>query len=148
MISNDLNDWFSVTNEHYEQSLVLQWADTQLREYPELKWLYAIPNGGKRHISVAVRMKKEGVKPGVPDLCLPCARGGYNALYIEMKRLKPRATKTKGVVLDRTQPTAEQNEWRAALEILGNLVLTCWTAEEAQNCIKAYLDSDYIKMSA
>ena len=30
-------------------------------------------------------MKHQGVKRGVPDLCLPVARGTYHGLYIEMK---------------------------------------------------------------
>lgn len=29
-----------------------------------------------------------GVKKGVPDIFLPCARGGYHGMYIELKRLR------------------------------------------------------------
>ena len=55
-------------------------------KYPELKLLYHIPNGGKRSKSEAGRFKAEGVKSGVPDICLPVARGKYNGLYLELKK--------------------------------------------------------------
>ena len=32
---------------------------------------YAIPNGGKRNYLEAAKFKREGVQPGVPDLCIP-----------------------------------------------------------------------------
>ena len=35
---------------------------------PDLR-CFAIGNGELRHISVAMRLKREGVTPGVPDLC-------------------------------------------------------------------------------
>ena len=33
----------------------------------------------------AKHLKQQGVKAGVPDLCLPVPRGRYHGLYIEMK---------------------------------------------------------------
>jgi len=33
----------------------------------------------------AQKLKKEGVKRGIPDIFLPCARGGSHGLFIEMK---------------------------------------------------------------
>lgn len=58
-----------------------------------VKWMidndilhYAIPNGANvapHHRSV---LRSEGLSPGVPDLCIPLARRGYHALYIELKR--------------------------------------------------------------
>lgn len=71
--------------EHQEQCAVIQWRDYNLSKYPELALLYAIPNGGKRHVSVAVKLKKEGVLSGVSDLFLAVARQGFHGLYIEMK---------------------------------------------------------------
>lgn len=51
-----------------------------------LALLHAIPNGGQRHKAVAGKMKAEGVKRGVPDVCLPVPRGPWHGLYIEMKK--------------------------------------------------------------
>ena len=42
---------------------------------------FHIPNGGRRSIKTAIRLKKEGVVPGVPDLFIPEWK-----LWIEMKR--------------------------------------------------------------
>ena len=71
--------------EEQEQRLLLAWAARTGR--PELRLLHAIPNGGKRLKSEAARLQAMGVKPGVPDLCLPVPRGKYHGLYIELKRL-------------------------------------------------------------
>ena len=72
-------------SEHDEQSALIDWANLVKNKYPELKWLYANANGGHRHVLTAIKLKREGVKPGVFDLFLPVARGGFHGLYIEMK---------------------------------------------------------------
>lgn len=48
--------------------------------------LFAIPNGGTRHAAEAVKLKRTGVRAGIPDLMLAVARGGFHGLFIEMKR--------------------------------------------------------------
>lgn len=50
--------------------------------------IFAIPNGGDRNVKVAVKLKKEGVTKGVPDLQIAAARNGYHGLFIEMKNGK------------------------------------------------------------
>ncbi len=50
--------------------------------------LIAIPNGGKRDIRTAKRLKDEGVLAGVPDMFFPHAADGWHGLFIEMKRVK------------------------------------------------------------
>lgn len=87
MIQNETSA-ISVPTESVEQQCLFRWAAFQSGKYPELKLLYHVPNGGSRKKSEAGRFKAEGVKAGVPDLCLPVARGGYHGLYIELKRLK------------------------------------------------------------
>jgi len=74
--------------EHDEQRALFQWAAIHEYILPELASLYAIPNGGHRHIAVARKLKAEGVKAGVLDVNLDVARGGYHGLRIEMKRVK------------------------------------------------------------
>ena len=37
--------------------------------------VFHIPNGGSRHPAEAARMGARGAKAGVPDLCIPAARG-------------------------------------------------------------------------
>lgn len=113
--------------EHYNQVAVFQWADSQGKKYPGLCLLYAIPNGGHRHIAVARKLKAEGVKAGVPDVCLPIPRGTFHGLYIEMKAAKGRTTEA-------------QDYWLKALSVAGNKVAVCHNAEEAISVLKAYLE--------
>ena len=67
-------------NEHDEQCTVVKYLES-------IGCIcYAIPNAGKRSPSAAAWYRAEGMRKGVPDLCVPMARGGYHSLYIEMKR--------------------------------------------------------------
>ena len=55
---------------------------------PELKFLFAVPNGGHRSKASAGKAKAEGVKVGVPDYIWPRAVGNCPGLVIELKRIK------------------------------------------------------------
>ena len=103
--------------------------------YPELSTLHAIPNGSLRNIVVAKKLKKEGVKKGVPDLHLPVPKGEYASLYIEMKSVavKPKKHGKGGV-------SAEQAEWLKRLSNYGNKCVVCYGAKEAQHEIETYLN--------
>lgn len=48
-------------------------------------FVYAIPNGGYRTKKTAANLKKEGVRPGIPDIHCFVAMPPYHGLYIEMK---------------------------------------------------------------
>ncbi len=117
----------TVPLEDAEQRIIFQWAAMETAACPELGLLYAIPNGGKRAIKTAVALKKQGVKRGVPDMCLPVARGGYHGLYIELKR-------QKGGVVSETQKS-----WITALAGQGYKAVVCRGADEAIGTIKEYL---------
>ena len=116
------------TPEHLEQAALMTWASLPhvLRRYPDLALLHAVPNGGHRHIAVARAMKAEGVRPGVPDLDLPVARGGFIGLRIEMK--------AKG---GRLSP--EQVRWIDALAAAGHRCHVCYGWEEARERVEGYL---------
>ena len=74
--------------EHAHQVALFCWLASQTANHPQLKWVYAIPNGGERNPIVASRLKAEGVKSGVSDICLPFSKQGYHGFYIEMKKPK------------------------------------------------------------
>lgn len=115
-------------SEHSEQAALIEWAQWQLNQghYAELALLFAIPNGEWRSPSVALRLQEEGVKPGVPDLFLPVARGGWHGLFIELK-----------IKDGRVRP--EQKEWQAALLLEGYRACVCWGWEEARDELIRYL---------
>lgn len=77
---------YAKATEHSHQVALFMKASQNLELFPELKWMYAVPNGGERAVAVAGRLKAEGVKSGVSDVCLPAKRGIYGGLYIEMKK--------------------------------------------------------------
>lgn len=81
-------------SEAQHQAAVMKWSrQPHVRaQWPELALLYHIPNGGTRDPIEGRHLKQQGVKRGVPDLCLPVARGEYHALYIELKTDTGRAT--------------------------------------------------------
>lgn len=74
------------TTEHSQQAAFFCWAQKNLEKFPELKFMFAIPNGGERNKVTATRLKAEGVKRGVPDVFLPVQRKGCGGLWIEFKR--------------------------------------------------------------
>lgn len=51
----------AVLIEHTEQTALFSRLALYEGKYPELRWIFAIPNGGHRHIAVAAKMKAEGV---------------------------------------------------------------------------------------
>ena len=113
--------------EDLEQATLISWFNLQSCKYEELKWIYAVPNGGYRHPAEAKKLKATGTKRGVPDLFLPVARNGKHGLYIEMKYGK-----------NRLQPV--QRKWYWALIDQGYEVKVCYSADEAITVIKEYLE--------
>lgn len=116
-----------VPTEHWEQTQLFAWAEN----FRELDQMYAVPNGGHRDIRVAVKLKEEGVKAGVPDICLPLPRGGKHGLYIELKRRK------YGRV------SADQLKWLEALMREGYACAVCCGWERARDVIEEYLRGEY-----
>lgn len=115
--------------ESQEQQLLFEWAVLAAGRWPELALMYHIPNGGSRSKSEAGRFRAEGVKAGVPDICLPVARGGYHGLYIELKRVKGGRVSTA------------QQGWIAALRDQGYYACVCKGWDDAAHVIKKYLEN-------
>lgn len=119
-------------SEHSEQLALFEWAKLAQKRWPELALMFAIPNGGKRPVGVGVKLKAEGVKPGVPDLALLVPRGGFSALLIELK-------------FGENKLTDSQKWWHDELCKAGNLVRTCWGWEQARTEIEKYLRLGKVK---
>ena len=113
--------------EHEEQSIFIAWAGLQENVYPGLELIHAIPNEriGARQ---GAKFKREGVKAGVPDLCLPVPRGGYHGLYLETKR--------KGG----DKPRPNQRWWIKNLIAQGYAVNVCYGFDELKESVIRYLE--------
>ena len=106
--------------EHGEQVTFVRWFRAT---FPDVL-IYAIPNGGKRAITEAKRLKEEGVVPGVPDLHIPAW-----LLWIEMKRVKG------GKV------SADQEAVAEYLHSVGHTVLIGRGWEDAARQVLAFIKS-------
>jgi len=118
-----------VPSESVEQINLFRWAAYTSGAHPELKLMYHVPNGGKRNLTTAKRLKAEGVKAGVPDIFLPVARSGYHGLYIELKKQKGNTT------------TDNQEFWLGELSKQGYQTTVCMGWEEAAKVILNYLEN-------
>lgn len=114
--------------EHAEQRAFFGWLQLQINlgVEPFAHLAYAVPNGGERNPIVASRLKTEGVKSGVPDVCWPVPRGQYPSLYIEMK------VRPTGKV------SATQQQWHTDLRGIGCAVAVCWNWRAARQCFIDY----------
>lgn len=110
-------------SEHDTQSAFFQWAAHQ--RFPGIELLHAIPNGGQRHPVVGAKLRNEGVKPGVPDVSWPVARGGFIGLAIEFKH-------------GDGNPSKEQRDRVTQLQIAGWCVAICWDWQAAARMLMGY----------
>ena len=109
--------------EHDEQVAVIQWCDLN----PPANLIFSIDNGAFKKKAAAGKAKARGVRPGVPDLCLPIARKEFHSLYIEMKR------RVGGSL------SSAQSDWLILLAKHGNKCVVAYGADEAVRAIKEYL---------
>lgn len=117
----------AIASEDQEQTALAQYLDMRFGEYG---WFHP-PNGGSRNVIEATKLKRMGVKKGVPDVIIPCAcvmiDKYYNACAIELKR-------TKG---GRVSP--EQDRWHHELERRGWLVRVCHGSGSAIDFVESLL---------
>ena len=131
----------SYLKEHESQRSVLDWAKWHESRYPELRMLFAVPNGavaGPGRFAIVTWMKSLGMKNGVPDLFLPVTRLYQGrclpGLWIEMK--------IPGGELTQMNPeTGEwgQEEWRDALIAQGYRHRVCDDSERAKLELLTYV---------
>lgn len=119
--------------EHAHQVALFVWAALQYDEHPELRLMFAIPNGGLRSKVTAANLKAEGVKASVPDVFLPVASGGWHGLFIEMK--KPANGKIPAGRADDGQMTFIHK-----LQMQGYGACVCVGWKEAAKVILQYLE--------
>jgi hypothetical protein len=113
--------------EHQEQVKIFDWARDHEAQYPDLRWLFAVPNWiGVHTAKQGARLKAEGRKAGVLDMWMPVRRGIWPGLAIELK--------VKG-----NRPNADQQEWIKHLIREGWRVLVAYSADEVIRELEYYL---------
>jgi hypothetical protein len=109
---SDEEDWQIALVQHLE-----------LRRMPGVIF-YAIPNGGLRSKSEAVRLKKMGVRPGASDIGFIIPPDGLAAM------LECKAGKNK--------PSPEQEQFGVEVEAAGALFAVAWNIDQALNILTAW----------
>ena len=115
------------SEESRHQSAVFDILRLNEKRHPQLKWIFAVPNGGHRNVIVAAKLKREGVKKGIADICCPVPMNGKHGLWIELK-IKP----------NRLSP--EQHDFLVAMIQNDYETQVCWSCDEVLEAIEKYLE--------
>ena len=83
---------------------------------------YHVPNGGQRHSRAAARLAGQGVKAGVPDICVIHRGKSY---FIELK-------------IDGGYLSAIQKQVHQALNRAGARVAVCRSAADVEHVLRAW----------
>lgn len=124
------DDYRALASEHQEQVSFIDWCAKHTYHCPDLAWVAAVPNGGKRTIGTARKLKREGVRAGYPDLLLDVARGPYHGWRCELKKVGGRVAK------------ATQTPWHERLRAQGYRVDVCVGWEAAARALVVYLGGE------
>ena len=114
-------------SEDQAQRNVFDWARWQKGKYPQLKAMYHAANEGKRSVRAGAELKRQGMKPGVSDICLPYASGKYNNLYVELKVGNNKASDNQLKFID-------------TINGIGGKAVIAYGSEAAISVITAYLE--------
>lgn len=117
--------------EHEIQVECVRWF--RLR-YPR-EIIFAVPNGGARNVVVGAKMKAEGVLAGVPDLMVLSARGGYNGLFVEMKKS---SVGKRGQLVDKGVLSDVQKDLFLRIGEKGYKVVVCWSFDDFRREVEGY----------
>lgn len=114
--------------EYEECEALWQWAQLT----PVVKdYLFKIVNEGKRSKWYGQQLRNIGLRPGIPDYCLPIPNNNFHALWLEMK-----TKHLKGSVFAPTQI-----EWMSKLNHAGYYATFVFGWEDAVRVIKDYLNN-------
>jgi hypothetical protein len=113
------------TEAQHQEALFALLARVERRD-PRAGLAFHVPNGGLRSKATAARLKAQGVRPGVPDVLLPCPARGHTGLAVELKRQGGRLAPA-------------QEAWLDALEAQGWRCVVAWRWEDAAREILEYL---------
>ena len=129
-------------SEHDEQAALIEWCRLNEGRFPQLRWLFAIPNGTYTTRTSAVKAINEGVKKGVADLFLPAPmyvvqNHGNEIIYIDYHGLFIEMKTAEGTV------SQEQRQFIKDVRALGYAAEVCRGFDAARALIEAYLGGKY-----
>lgn len=118
------------------QSALFDWLNcTKYNGLNVGAYAFAVPNGaylfgtaGQRSAQMA-RLKRQGLKTGVPDVVIAIPIAPYHGLYVELKREREARPKTSD----------EQQTWLAKLAGQGYCAKLAYGFDEAQQVVRDYL---------
>ena len=123
-------------NEHALQSAYFDWIRLLAKTDDRYQWAFAIPNGfwiahtdKKRGGAFVNKMKREGLTPGVSDVCIPYPTKRYHGLYIEFK-------------MPKKQPSALQKRFLMAMRDRGYCAGCITNIDDAMNLTLTYMKGD------
>ena len=126
-----------IQTESQIQSAFITWTRYAEARYPALKLAFSVPNGAwTKNIALAMKLKREGMRPGVPDWILPVVQwsnrgAGYvtwHGLAIEFKRPGAKVNK-------------QQFAYHDLLRDQGWLIEVCNDWQVARQRVEKYLSS-------
>ena len=134
--------------EDAEQAALFDWARLEFhmnlpKDFPNVgDWLFSVPNGGNRNAREVVRLKRQGLRPGVWDCFLPVVIHGQvdditPGLWIEMKKQRQHF-KSKWEA-DHSL-SENQQIWGIQMEAMGYKTVVCYGFDDARKAILEYLD--------
>lgn len=97
-----------------DQKVVFRWAVRQIEEkrYPELGLMYMLPNAARRSFAFMQSVERPWL-PIAPNICVPVPKGGYGALYLELRQASAKRRKQD-----------EYEEFMEGLRVTGNAAVT------------------------
>jgi hypothetical protein len=112
-----------MVDNYKESDLQIKISDWLKVNYPDLLFWHT-PNGEKRDIIIALKLKRMGVRPGVPDFFIPKFK-----LFIEFKRNK------------RQKLTTEQKEVKEKLQEYNYKYIILYNFKDSVEILTSYLTS-------
>lgn len=122
-------------SEYKEQECLFEWVSYTQMQYPELKMLFHVPNGGRRDAATGRALKRRGVRAGGADLFLAYPSNGYHGCFVELK-------------VGKNKPTRNQNEWLDVLQKNGYYTRVCYGWIEARDTLIEYITHRVLVLGA
>jgi len=113
---------------HLEESIqkqIVLWC--KQHDNPKFHGIFHVPNGDFRDKRTAIKLKKMGVKAGIPDLMLPLENG--KVFWLELKTKKGKLSAVQKVVI-------------AKLKKKGHLVEVAFGYDQAVEILERVISSE------